>query len=122
MPCNRAGARRSNEQRAVDAVKRLYFSAKHRAKVQGLPFVISMEDVRAVWPADGKCPALGLRLEHGKKKMQDASPTLDRLNDAWGYEHGNIVVISAAANRAKGKLKASELEGIAAWMRGRGLS
>lgn len=87
-----------------------------------MPFTITEADVAAAWPLDNRCPALGLVLKHGVKKMQDASPTLDRKNDEWGYVPGNIAVISAAANRAKGKLTAEELGRIAAWMRSRGLS
>lgn len=64
---------------------------------------------------------LGLTLARGRGKMQDASPTLDRLNSQWGYEPGNIVVISLRANRAKGALTAHELTQIADWMRSKGL-
>lgn len=122
MSCTHANAKRWNAKQAVNKVKRLYFSAKARAKEQHIPFTIVQADVLAAWPADGLCPALGLRLQHGVKKMQDASPTLDRLNGEWGYVPGNIAVLSSAANRAKGKLTADELGRIAAWMRSRGLS
>lgn len=54
--------------------------------------------------------------------MQDASPTLDRLNPAWGYTPTNIAVLSLAANRIKSNGTATELERIAAWMRSRGLN
>lgn len=57
----------------------------------------------------------------GKGSSHDASLTLDRLNNAWGYTPGNIAVISMAANRAKGNLRAADLEKIAKWMRATGL-
>jgi hypothetical protein len=81
-----------------------------------------MQDVRDVYPADGRCPALGTELRQGKARSQDASPTLDRMNPQWGYVKGNIAVISYAANRAKGAMRAAELERIAAWMRANGLA
>ncbi len=77
--------------------------------------------MKAAWPEDGKCPALGIELKRGVEKSQDASPTLDRLNPLWGYTPTNIAVLSLAANRIKSNGRASELERIAAWMRSRGL-
>lgn len=100
---------------------RLLDRAKQRSKENGIECSITLDDIRAAWPADGRCPALGIELKQGKGKMQDASPTLDRLNPAWGYTPNNIAVISLAANRIKSNGRASELEQIAAWMRSRGL-
>lgn len=51
----------------------------------------------------------------------DASPSLDRVNPEWGYEPGNIAVISLAANRIKSSATADDLERVAAWMRLQGL-
>lgn len=96
--------------------------AKARAKRQGVDFDITVDDVRAVWPADGKCPCLGLVLTHGDGVQEDSSASLDRVNPAWGYHKGNLAVISLAANRVKGNATASELESIARWMRQQGLS
>lgn len=100
----------------------MYESSKQRADAAGVPFTISVDDVREVWPVDGRCPALGIPLTFGQATVHDASPTLDRLNPEWGYEKGNIAVLSLAANRAKGGLRAEDLERIAAWMRGKGLA
>lgn len=100
---------------------KLLDKAKERAKTAGLDFNITLEDIEAVWPVDGKCPALGIVLKRGKGQMHDASPTLDRLNPEWGYTRDNIAVLSMAANRTKNNARASDLEKIAAWMRSRGL-
>lgn len=65
---------------------------------------------------------LGIELVRGTEgKSLDSSPTLDRMNNAWGYDRGNIVVMSQRANRAKGGLTARELDDIASWMRRNGL-
>jgi len=85
-------------------------------------FGITVDDVRAAWPRDGRCPALGLALRQGDGVVGDASPTLDRINPAWGYIAGNIAVISYAASRAKGTLTAEQLSCIANWMRAEGLA
>lgn len=99
----------------------LWRLAQQRARRGMTPFTITPDDVRAAWPHDGKCPILGLDLKRGRGYTHDATPTLDRINPAWGYEPGNIAIISMMANRAKSNLRATDLEKIAAWMRSRGL-
>lgn len=122
MPCQRArGTRNRRLQRAADPARTLWETAKQRAASTGVTFTLTIEDVRAAWPADGRCPVFGSTLRRGRGVMTDCSPTLDRVNPAWGYEPGNVAVISLRANRAKGGLTAQELERIAAWMRRRGL-
>lgn len=97
-------------------------AAKGRAKAAGAPFRLTVEDIEAVWPKNNRCPALGIPFVRGTHhRVAPGSPTLDRLNNDWGYEPGNIAVISMAANRAKGELTAEQLEQIAAWMRRQGL-
>ncbi len=77
--------------------------------------------MRALWPADGRCPVLGTPFRPQRTGQGPNMATLDRLNNAWGYEPGNVAVLSMAANRAKSTLRAHELERIAAWMRRHGL-
>jgi hypothetical protein len=121
--CQRRFARSHRASRKKrDPASALFASALERARRLNLPFTVTVEDIRSIWPQDGICPALGIPLQSGEGKAQDASPTLDRLNDEWGYEPGNIAVISLAANRAKGRLSAAQLENLAAWMRTTGLS
>lgn len=121
--CHRRQQREAKaRQRSEDPALALFWLARTRAKQKGMPFTITADDVRSVWPADGKCPVLGIELKRGSdKRALDSSPTLDRLNNAWGYERGNIVVLSMKANRTKGSCTARELETIAAWMRRNGL-
>ena len=120
--CDRSGAkRRAATRRENDPIGEMCRSAKARALRSGVPFTIGPDDVRAVWPADNCCPVLGIEFAAGEGNPVDASPTLDRLNNSWGYEPGNIAVISFRANRSKGNMRASELESIVRWMRAKGL-
>jgi hypothetical protein len=76
--------------------------AKARAKKYGIPFSITVADVRAVWPSDGRCPVLGIRLSRNVGRGPSAnSPSLDRLFPERGYVPGNIAVISMRANLIK---------------------
>lgn len=122
-PCSKRRRRTAlARQERRDPALRLYHSAKARAAKAGTEFGITLDDVRAAWPRDNRCPALGMVLRQGKGTLTDASPTLDRVNPAWGYMPGNIAVISYAANRAKGAMSAAELGQIATWMRATGLA
>jgi hypothetical protein len=100
----------------------MWHSARKRAARKGVPFTITQEDVRQAWPSGGVCPVLGLVLRVGAGHSHDASPTLDRINPGWGYEPGNLAIISHRANRAKNSLSAREHELIARWMREQGLN
>ena len=100
----------------------MWRKAKERAAASGVAFTITPADIEAVWPVEERCPALGVTLERGRGKQQNVSPSLDRLNNAWGYEPGNIAVISNRANSIKRDASATELEQVATWMRKQGLS
>lgn len=108
--------------RKANPARSLWRSAKWRARSGGVPFTISVDDIKAVWPKSGTCPVFGVRLLRGQDGGSTAdSPTLDRINNNWGYEIGNIAVISMKANRAKGEHSASDIMKLAKWMKKQGL-
>lgn len=82
--------------------------AKQRAKVKKLEFSLVREDI--VIPEI--CPALKIPLARGNRSVHDNSPTIDRIDPTKGYTKDNIVVISYAANRAKGNLTIKNLKDI----------
>lgn len=93
-------------------------TARRRAKMYNRTFNITAADVFAVWPADDRCPALGVPLVSSLAPGSEAnSPTLDRLDNERGYEVGNIAVISNLANRIKGRSTLDDMERITAWRR-----
>lgn len=95
----------------------MFQTAKRRARESGLPFNIEPDDIRKLFPKDGKCPALGMPLDF-KCHNNAASPTLDRLLPELGYVRGNIAVISMRANRMKNDVTDPELfSRMAQWMR-----
>jgi hypothetical protein len=112
----RTGALRQRRRRAKFPARRLLALARTRAKEKGLPCTITAEDVRAVWPADNRCPALGLELVTGRGVLHDASPTLARSDATRGSVPGNIAVLSFAANRIKGPHAAAEIAAVARWL------
>lgn len=118
--CKRDAQRKyAKERRAAYPAIRMLNSARYRARRDRVPFSITLEHVKAVYPADGRCPALGIALSTEGDRQN--SPSLDRINPAWGYEPGNIAVVSHRANTIKGNATAEELEQVARWMRANGL-
>jgi len=101
----------------------LWRRAKVRAARGGLPFTITVADIEAVWPTNNRCPVFGTELVQKKGKGAGrGSPSLDRLNNDWGYAQGNIAVISMAANQIKGDNTAAEVLRVARWMKKQGLN
>ena len=74
-------------------------TSKVRAKQKNLPFNLSTEYLKEIWPEDNKCPALGITMKKGDFCVTDHSPTLDRIIPKLGYIKGNVQVVSALANR-----------------------
>lgn len=87
--------------------KRLVQCAKVRAKRRGLEFTLTFDDV--VIPET--CPILGIKLQPSiNKRMQDTSPSIDRIDSSKGYTPDNIVVVSWRANRLKSNATPKELQ------------
>lgn len=78
--------------------------AKQRAQAKAAPYSITAADICV--PA--LCPVLGHPLVVGGPRS-DASPSLDRVDPASGYEPDNVRVISDRANRMKGGRTLSQI-------------
>jgi len=76
-------------------------NARKRAKERDLPFDITAEDIRALFPADNLCPITRQPLERGEGKVGPRSMSLDRIVPDLGYVRGNVAVISHLANTIK---------------------
>ena len=85
--------------------------AKYRAKRDGLPFNLVLNDISI----PTICPATGIAISAnlGGGRMTDASPTLDRIDPGRGYTRENVVVVSWRANRIKSNIPISELKRVA---------
>lgn len=96
--------------------RKLFVHAKSRAKNEGIPFSITLEDVHAAYPTTNLCPVFGMELvnEHETvtKGGHPNSPSLDRINPKLGYVPGNIRVVSWRANRLKNNMTFEEVEAL----------
>lgn len=82
----------------TDLRTRLCYDAKIRAKRKNLHFSIRPEQIHI----PKYCPVFGIELKPSKGYPSDNSPTLDRVNNDFGYVPWNICVISYKANMLKG--------------------
>lgn len=88
-------------------------AARHRAKVKGIEFSITVSDIKI--PAI--CPVLGMKLKaRSARGPIDCSPSLDRIDSSKGYVPGNVAVISFRANALKRDATLDELKKLVAWL------
>src|SRR5262249_20163000 len=90
---------------------RMLHKARERAKREGLPCTITIDDI--VIPE--MCPVFGLPLVWSDEPMPD-KPTLDRIIPTLGHVPGNVVVISFRANRIKNNATLTELKQLVTWL------
>jgi len=88
-------------------------TSKVRAKQKNLPFNLSTEYLKEIWPEDNKCPALGITMRKGDFCVTDHSPTLDRIIPKLGYIKGNVQVVSALANRIMSNATVNQVMAVA---------
>lgn len=80
--------------------------ARNRAKVKGLEFDLTLEDI--IIPEF--CPILGIPLFHAEGGHPcPNSPSLDRIIPSLGYVKGNVCIISHRANTIKNDASVDEL-------------
>lgn len=96
----------------------LWWSAKRRAKRDGVEFTITRADIP---PIPKICPIAQIPLkgrEDGTKGPTNYSPSLDRIDPKRGYTPDNIRVISHKGNRWKGDMSIEDVERMLRYMRG----
>jgi len=97
--------------KAADKARALVHGAKQRAKRRGLPFDLSVSDIKI----PDKCPVLGIEILPSNGRLSDNSPSIDRVRPDLGYVRGNVRVISWRANRIKTDATPEELMKVAEW-------
>jgi len=120
-----ARSRRQRYERVYrdDPARFLHDRARGRARRRGVHFDLTVQDIRDVWPADGRCPVFGEPLipnigeEGNVGKALPYSPSLDRINVSKGYVRGNVAVVSQLANSIKAYATSpTQLRQVADWM------
>lgn len=112
--CQRIRVKRRRDELSKDRAYRLWQWARDRAKATGVPFDITVDDVRAVFPE--RCPVTNQPWGKGR-----TASSLDRLRPARGYVKGNIAVISRRVNTIKSDADSKTILQLYRWLRRKGL-
>jgi len=80
---------------------------RHRAKKNGFPFDIDIDDLMAAY--NPVCPYLGIALRIDAKRNSGESLSVDKIDPTKGYVKGNIEIISMKANKMKDNATGEEL-------------
>ena len=75
--------------------------AQKRAKTRGIPFNITEEYLRSIWPLSNCCPYLGTAFITASGGANNTSPSLDKITPDLGYVIGNVQIVSNFYNRMK---------------------
>jgi len=95
-------------------VKKILIQRRLEAKRKGIPFDITLDDIKDV-PAF--CPILGVKLVSGEGINNPNAASLDRVVPQQGYVKGNVYWISKRANRIKCDATLEEMERVVQWIR-----
>lgn len=96
----------SRQHRERDPVRMMLHRARSRAKLNGIPFEITKDDLEI----PTHCPVLGIELNYySRQKNQPNNASLDRIDNTKGYIRGNVIVISMRANQIKRDATIEEL-------------
>lgn len=100
--------------RRENPVRYLLRQAKYRAKVRGIPFSVTLDDIEV----PTHCPVFGLELAVTDGRRQAHSFSIDRWKNSEGYVPGNVRVTSWKANQYKGDLTIDEVRALLKYMEG----
>lgn len=92
-------------------------ASKQRAKEKGLEHSLTKDDLKELFPVDGRCPVFGIILEWNGEGFRETSPSIDRIDPTKGYTKDNVQIISWKANRIKGYATVEDLEILLAYMK-----
>ncbi len=116
--CNKCRASRLITYYKINPKKKMFSTAKSRAKIYGLEFKLTLSDI--IIP--DVCPVLGIPLIKKGGQQTDNSPSIDRIDSSKGYIPSNIKIISWRANTIKNIGNAEEHEAIVKYIRENDLS
>jgi hypothetical protein len=92
-------------------------ASKQRAKLKDREHSITLDDIKELYPVDGKCPVFGFDLEFNTAGFRETSPSIDRIDSDRGYTKDNIQIISWKANRLKAYATVEDLEILVAFLK-----
>ena len=92
---------------------------RDKAKNKGINFNIDSKYLSKIWPEDGKCPALKIKMKKGQSNGGGSynSPSIDRIIPDLGYIKGNVHWISKRANQIMSDATADQIIQVGAYLK-----
>ena len=99
----------------ANAERYMYVGALKRAKKNNIPFNLTEDYLKSIYPSDMICPVLGFEMSVGldENGSKETSPSLDRIIPEKGYVQGNVIIVSMRANSIKRDATSEELRKVA---------
>lgn len=113
--CRKCRSKQQAENFKKNWFKQTAILKKSWCKKNNVPFDLDGDYLESIWT--DCCPVFGVKFVR-HKKSHDYSPALDRFDPAKGYVKGNVVYISARANRIKYDASVEELKKVLAFVEG----
>ena len=99
-------------------IKNLMTKVRSRSKKQGVESDLTREYLEAIFPKDGLCPVLNMKMDWGgERKGSRTSPSLDKIEPSLGYVKDNVMWMSQRANSMKQDSSSEELKSFAKWIK-----
>lgn len=98
-------------------LKMLLNASKQRAVLKNREHTLTLDDIKELYPKDGKCPVFGFDLEFNSAGFRETSPSIDRIDSTKGYTRDNVQIISWKANRLKAYATVEDLEILVAFLK-----
>lgn len=81
--------------------QRLERNARLRARARGLTYALTVNSIRALLAlSEGRCSVCGLQLLRAGPARDPMQASIDRIDNAAGYEVGNVRVVALGVNLA----------------------
>lgn len=113
-------ARNYQAKRRLDFNYRLQMlinASKQRAILKNIEHTLTLDQIKSIYPINGRCPVFGTILEFGDSGFRDNSPSIDKIDPKKGYTLDNVQILSWRANRLKVDASIQELELLLAFMK-----
>lgn len=113
---------KQREKRLADPVlskrKQMLANARHRAKTNGYPCTITLDDICQ----PDTCPVLGIPLDwNSSVRANPNGPSLDKHVPELGYIPGNVSVVSRRGNMLKSDMTVEDAENVLRFLKSLGL-
>ena len=88
-------------------------TTRKKSSCLGLPFDLTVNYIKSIWPKDDCCPILKTPFEIAAKgSNRNTSASIDRVIPNKGYTQGNVVIISMLANRIKNNATPEQVQAV----------